>query len=384
MATRSWNGGSGDWYSTRLWNSSGGTNSYPFPGDTMFINSGTVDLLAGEEAAIGTVDGVQISLGSSSAAQPAAIVATEATLGHYETSTIPGSVQSTIELQWNAAWPSTDGGVSDELGMALHNTSGQLVALSNQVSSEPDYGDIPEIALSVPGSSTTTQYELAIYQIGPTPVLQFKYILFGSPASDGLDVTSAEGSTTEPQDPGGIIDDPDAGQGSGSVHGHQLVLGVNTVGAVYWSNAPAHGVAPDWTEYFSSGGLGTLLYSQNGTALATPEPAGKVDFVAPDGIQTSVPNFPGFSGTSAPTPNAAAVAALMLQDNPALTTSQVTARLEASAVSMGLPAAQQGAGLIQAPAAVDCAIAAAGASGTYAWTGASVHGPVRAAAMLVR
>lgn len=226
-------------------------------------------------------------------------------------------------------------------------------------------------------SSTTTQYELAIYQIGPNPVLQFKYILFGSPASDGLDVTSAEGSTTEAQDPGGIIDDPDAGQGSGSVHGHQLVLGVNTVGAVYWSNAPAYGVASDWTEYFFSGGLGTLLYSQNGTALATPESAGKVDFVAPDGIQTSVANFQGFSGTSAATPNAAAVAALMLQDNPALTTSQVIAMLEASAVSMGLPAAQQGAGLIEAPAAVDYAIAAAGRR-------APMHGPVRAAAMLVR
>ena len=274
-----------------------------------------------------------------------------------QTVTIPGSLNATFDLQWDAAWPAAHASVPDELGMALYTMSGSLVATSHQVLDSPDYGFVPEIALSAPLSATATQYQLAIYQIGPTAVDQFKYIIFGSPGTIAT-ADSQDGfiSTTQAQDPGGIIDDPAAGQGSGSVHGHQLVPGANTVGAAYWANSPAYGVAPDWTEYFSSSGSGELLFDQNGNRLATPVSDGKVNFVAPDGIQTSVPGFQGFSGTSAAAPDAAAVAALMLQADPSLTTGQVTNMLEASAVSMNLPAATQGAGLIQAPGAVQLAV----------------------------
>ena len=124
----------------------------------------------------------------------------------------------------------------------------------------------------------------------------------------------------------------------------------------YWATSPVFGVSPDWTEYFSSVGPGELLFDQNGNLLATPESAGKVDFVAPDGIRTSVPGFQAFFGTSAAAPDAAAVAALMLQADPDLTTSEVTSLLEQSAVDMGLPSANQGAGLIQATTAVQLAL----------------------------
>jgi len=89
-------------------------------------------------------------------------------------------------------------------------------------------------------------------------------------------------------DPGGIIDDPAAGQGSGSVHGHPLLPNVNAVGAAYWVNAPACNVPVDWTEFFSSAGPGAL-----GSALT---PDNKVDFVAPRGIETSA------TGASSPMP----------------------------------------------------------------------------------
>jgi T5SS/PEP-CTERM-associated repeat protein len=289
-----------------------------------------------------------------------------------QTITAPGSIATTIDLQWDAAWPVAGGSVPDPIAMALYTASGSLVATSSQVfASSSGYGYIPEISLSVPVTSTAAQYELAIYQVGTASVSQFKYILFGTPGTVVVaSATLNDGSTVFAQDPGGTIDDPAAGQGSGDVHGQELVPGVNTVGAAYWSTSPAFGVSPDWTEYFSSVGPGELLFDQNGNVLATHESTGKVDFVAPDGIQTSVPGFQAFFGTSAASPDAAAVAALMLQADPNLTTSQVTSLLEQSAVSMDLPSADQGAGLIQATGAVQLALDTAATDRTLVWSGA--------------
>lgn len=274
-----------------------------------------------------------------------------------QTISVPGSIATTIELQWDAAWPAPGTSVPDPVAMALYSTSGSLVATSGQVFAGSGYDYVPEIALTIPVASAATQYELAIYQTGTASVPQFKYILFGTPGTVVVSSASLDdGSTVSAQDPGGTIDDSAAGQGSGTVHGQELVPGVNTVGAAYWSTSPAFGVSPDWTEYFSSVGPGELLFDQNGNAIATPGSDGKVDFVAPDGVQTSVPNFQAFYGTSAAAPDAAAVAALMLQADPSLTTSQVTSLLEQSAVDMGLPSAEQGAGLIQATTAVQLAL----------------------------
>jgi hypothetical protein len=272
-----------------------------------------------------------------------------------QTISVPGSIATTIELQWDAAWPAPGVSVADPISMALYSTSGSLIATSSQVFAGSGYDYVPEIALSVPVSSATTQYEVAIYQTGTATVSQFKYILFGTPGTVAI-ASAGDGSTVSAQDPGGTIEDPAAGQGSGDVHGQELIPGVNTVGATYWSGAPAFDTPADWTEYFSSVGPGELLFDQNGSAYAVPQSDGKVDFVAPDGIQTSVPNFQAFFGTSAAAPDAAAVAALMLQADPNLTTAQVTSLLEQSAVSMGLPAADQGAGLIQATTAVQLAL----------------------------
>jgi hypothetical protein len=272
---------------------------------------------------------------------------------------VPGSIAASIDLQWDAPWPAEGASVPDPIAMVLYSaTTGSIVATSNQVANIGG-GFLPEINLSVPVASTSTQYDLAIYQKGTDAVSQFKYVLFGSPGTVTVSSTTPyDGSTVSAQDPGGIIDDPLAGQGSGDVHGQELVPDVNTVGATYWSGAPAFGVPSDWTEYFSSVGPGQLLYDQNGDPLATPESAGKIDFVAPDGVQTSVSGFQPFFGTSAASPQAAAVAALMLQADPSLTTSQVTDLLEQSAINMNLPAADQGAGLIQATTAVQLALAA--------------------------
>jgi subtilisin family serine protease len=86
-----------------------------------------------------------------------------------------------------------------------------------------------------------------------------------------------------------------------------------------------------------------------------------VDFLAPDGSVTSV--FAPFYGTSAAAPDAAAVAALVLQSDPALTPAQLTQVLEASAIPASGPAAALGAGLVQADTAVSIALGLAHPSG---------------------
>ncbi len=273
--------------------------------------------------------------------------------------TIPGSTATSIDLQWDAPWPAPGGNAPDPMSMVLYSAAtGSIVATSTQVlNSSAGYGYIPEITLSVPVAATSTQYDLAILQTG-SAVSQFKYIMFGSPGT--VTVASAaldDGGTVSAQSPGGTIDDPMAGQGSGDVHGHELIPGVNTVGATYWSGAPAFGTPANSTEFFSSTGPGELLFDQSGNRLAAPESTGKVNFIAPDGITTSIPNFQPFFGTSAAAPQAAAVAALMLQADPSLTTSQITSLLDQSAINMNLPAADQGAGLIQADTAVKLALA---------------------------
>ncbi len=252
----------------------------------------------------------------------------------YQTITVPGGTSTTVELQWDAAWPATGQGVADSLVLNVYTLAGALVASSTQISGSPDYSGEPAVSLTLtPGA--TTQYQVAIYQPAGTPAVSlFKYVLFGSSSS---------------AQPGGTIDDPQAGSGSGvgsgTVTGHADVPDVNTVAAVSFADTPAFGDSGSFPDYFSS----------TGTAI---------DFTAADGSAAAVSKFAPFYGTSAAAPNAAAVAALMLQANPSLTPAQVSALLKQSAVDLGLPAAEQGAGLIQADAAVALAEAACYVAGT--------------------
>ena len=210
-----------------------------------------------------------------------------------------------------------------------------------------------DLEVSVPTAAVATTYEAAVYRDGDQVSPQaFKMML----SRTGTSGTGA----------GGDFDDPEAGQGSGDERGLQLIPGVNSVGASFWGNSAAFGGAPTYNEDFTNVGPGTIYGDGVGMAYATPRHAGKLDFDAPDGIpvptpSSSNPNAPTpFYGTSAAAPNAAAVAALMLQADPDLTTAQVTALLKRSAIDQGLTAAQQGTGLIQADRAVELAVATIG------------------------
>ncbi len=248
--------------------------------------------------------------------------------------TIPNDGEAAIDLQWDQPFASIGAGhgAANSLAMALYTSGGVLVGTAGDLT----LGQNPEQLLQFTNITGQTGFRLVVVCNGlaPPPDL-FKLIAYGN----------------------ATIDNANAGQGSGTVTGHELVAGANTVGAMAWSATPAFG-GSDQTEAFSSVGSGTVLFDAQGNRLAVPENAGKVSFDAPDGSMTSV--FAPFYGTSAAAPNAAAVAALMLQANPDLTPGQVSSYLEQSATTALGPAGGTGAGLIQANGAVGLSLAALG------------------------
>jgi len=205
---------------------------------------------------------------------------------------------------------------------------------------------------------------------------------------------------------------------SATIQGHPGAAGAAAVGAAFYYNTPACGETPATLEAFSSEGGAPILFDVTGTRLATPVVRQKPDFVAPDGgndtflgftlangnvtgsdglLNTTIaacqnnPNYPNFFGTSAATPHAASIAALMLQANPAVTPAQIYQALRTSALPMASPSPNfnSGYGFVQAdaafalipqvaPAAPTLSLSASsivvGSSATITWSSANATG----------
>lgn len=149
---------------------------------------------------------------------------------------------------------------------------------------------------------------------------------------------------------------------SATIQGHAGAAGAATVAAAFYFQTPACGSSSAVVEPYSSIGGTTILFATDGTRLATAQSRQKPDFTAPDGgndtflgftlasagvtgsngeLSTTVtacqndPSYPNFFGTSAATPHAAGIAALMLQANSSVTPVQIYSALETSALPMG-------------------------------------------------
>jgi hypothetical protein len=149
---------------------------------------------------------------------------------------------------------------------------------------------------------------------------------------------------------------------SETIQGHPNATGAAAVAAAFYFDTPQCGTTPAKVEDYSSLGGAPILFSTTGARLATPELRQKPNFVGPDGVnntflgftlesdgvtngqlQTTNPqcqnnaSYPNFFGTSAATPHAAGIAALMLQANPQATPAQIYTALETSALPIGTP-----------------------------------------------
>jgi hypothetical protein len=165
-----------------------------------------------------------------------------------------------------------------------------------------------------------------------------------------------------------------------TVQGHPAAVGAAAVGAAFYFQSPACGTSPAALESYSSLGGAPILFDTSGARLMTPVMRNKPDFVDADGVNNTFlgftlaqagatgsngllstnisacqnePKYPNFFGTSAATPHAAAVAALMLQANSAVTPAQIYQALRTSALAMGSPTPnfESGYGFVQADAA---------------------------------
>ncbi len=129
------------------------------------------------------------------------------------------------------------------------------------------------------------------------------------------------------------------GQGFGTIYAASMAQGAISIGAADYRLSPEYGGTPVVESFSSYGGLPKVL-DIHGNKIPL-EIRKKPDVVAPDYVNTSFfgydvdkDGFPNFSGTSAAAPNAAAIAALMLELKPDLTPKDIKEVLTSTALDM--------------------------------------------------
>lgn len=215
-------------------------------------------------------------------------------------------------LQWDDPFYTVNG-VDTDLNIYLLDAGTNTViagSINNNINNKTPY----EQMVFTNTSGSTKQYDVLIeLKSGPAPG-RFKYINFGSNNSGPITSEYALNSTT--------------------ITPHAAATNGMAVAAIPYYNQKI-------SESFNSLGPTTILFNSDGTPKATPEVRQKPDMAAIDGTDTTFfgsdvdsNGFPNFFGTSAAAPHAAAVAALVLQANPAFTPSQVYERLKSTALDI--------------------------------------------------
>ena len=161
-----------------------------------------------------------------------------------------------------------------------------------------------------------------------------------------------------------LFDDPDAAEDqqvdvriaeyatkSSTSYGHPNAAGAIAVGAMAYKQTPWFPQGAQRIEPFSSAGGTPIFFDKDGARLSAAEYRAKPEIVSVDDVDTTffgadnltatdsdLNGFPNFKGTSAAAPNAAAVAALLLQKYPHLLPSQVKILMMTGTVDLSDPA----------------------------------------------
>jgi len=255
--------------------------------------------------------------------------------------TIPAGATIFVTLQWDQPSSAVSPGSGSQSDVDIYLSSGNAI-LASSIDDNVASGVPLEILNYTNSSSVAQNVDLLIAHFsGPESTLM-KYVMFG-----GLNVT-IEYATN-----------------SGTTYGHANAAGAEAVGATFYQQTPQYdpGLSQPILEWFSSAGGVPILFNRNGQPLPTPEIRQKPGIVGPDGANTTFfvvdsgtdpDDWPNFFGTSAATPHAAGVAALMREANPAATPADIYSALEATALDMNDPGFDfdSGYGFISAPDAV--------------------------------
>jgi hypothetical protein len=275
-------------------------------------------------------------------------------VSNYQTFTLDSGDYILLELQWDELFASVSGtGSTNDVDIYILDSNNRVIAgsVDNNLGADPS-----EFLFYYNSSDTTQTYKLMIVCASGDLPGTVKYINFGS---DMQNLTYATNSST--------------------CVGHANAQGAAAVGAAYYGDTLRYGTAPAVLEYFSSYGGTSLLFADDGTRYSEPLVQDNVDFVAPDGVSTTVSGFESFYGTSAAAPHAAAAAALLLSFNSSLTPDQIYDALSATASTMENPFGSTsynyaaGTGLIQVDAAIEYLLANTTASAVTTTTITSDH-----------
>ncbi|WP_052055469.1 S8 family serine peptidase [Myxosarcina sp. GI1] len=220
-------------------------------------------------------------------------------------------------MQWDDPFY-TAGGVDTDIDLFLLDSNNKVVAYSfndNVNNRTPlEYLDFANT------SGSSQNYDLVIGKYSGSDPGRLKYINFGSSVT------------------------PEYFTNSSTIYGHAAAANAEAVGAVPYYRQ-------DRPESFTALGPTTFFYEYvtdtNGNPIAVvrknnPEVRNKPDITAIDGTDTTFfgsdvdgNGFPNFFGTSAAAPHAAAIAALLKQAEPNLTSTEIYQRLQSSAIDIG-------------------------------------------------
>ena len=244
-----------------------------------------------------------------------------------------------LTFQWSSPFFSVSGGAGtqNDLDIFLLDSTGQTIVTAS--TSDNVGGDALERLFYTNDGTYGTEFLISIeLYSGAAPDLM-KYIEFGRS-------TPTEHVTN-----------------SSTVFGHPNANGALAIGAVAYFDTPEFGTNPPVLESFSSWGNTPILFDTSGNSA--PESRAKPDLSCVDGGNTTFfgqdiepDGFPNFFGTSASAPLAAAIAGLMLEGDPELTSAQIYAALTSTAIDMGDvgPDRSSGYGLCQSNLAVPAAV----------------------------
>lgn len=239
---------------------------------------------------------------------------------------VPSGGTIVMSFQWDQSSFSASGvGATTDFDIYLSDIYGNIVAAGN--SDNIMSGEPVEILGYVNKTENPTFFLTIVKYTGPD-VKYLKYILY----DDALFYL------TDPPIPGILAP---------TLVGHTKAAGAISTGAAWYLRTPPYGVDTAVVDPYSSEGGVPNYFDINGNRIA-PLVRKKPNIVAPDGGNVSFSSYPGqdipqdadtlpnFFGTSAATPHAAGVAALMIQAQRlhTITPDQVKGVLEATASDM--------------------------------------------------
>ena len=235
---------------------------------------------------------------------------------------------------------------------------------------------------SDPIGASSTDYDLFVLNAAGTAVLAASTFIqtgtqdpfeelfspAGFPTNNRIVIAAKTGAAVRAMHLEAFFGEPLQITTNGVTHGHNAGLSTVGVAAVAWNSArtgtrPFVGGAANPTEIFSSDGPRKIFYNADGTPI-TPgnllfatnggTTLIKPDIAAADGGTTRTPGFNPFFGTSAASPHAAGIAALVKSAKPSLTNTQIYNAMTSTALDIRAPGTDRdsGYGIVMAPAAI--------------------------------